>query len=512
MGYLESTTPGLYSGPPILDQNGKPWRETQGFDRRFALPQVVTFPALMNTAYKVYQSGRHDEALRKDPQFAHKMRNDALIMGILQERKLNAAIRKWHLEVQDERDPAQKAVKDGLTTVLKLTPEWHKLLYYLLEAIWYGRYGAQLSFVYRRLRLPYPVGKRVEYRSSAVPTIAAHQPVDGDKINFKWDGTPTIMVSGGAYGQMPGAETVIGTQSRELLLKGGWRQKFIIHKHEVLDAPWHMPEAAGMIHGVGARSTIMWLNWLRHEWLSNIADWCDRVGMGVRVWYYQANSDPSYKAVLKASKEQTSKTNILVPRFQDSRNTESVEFVDTSTSGADLLLRLQQHIEDIIERYLIGQTLSSGTEGSGLGGSGVAGMHADTKSNIAKFDCYNLGDTLSSDLVKPLQYLIYPELADVPVWFRFDVDEPDLTAVMGAVNQFVQMGGTVIEDDVRALIPNLRDPQPGDKTLGGQASQQGQPGMPGDPGTDMGGQPQITDAGNQPTEADFQDIVSDLGA
>jgi hypothetical protein len=103
--------------------------------------------------------------------------------------------------------------------------------------------------------------------------------------------------------------------------------------------------------------------------------------------------------------------------------------------------------------------------------------------------------------------LIYPELADVPVWFRFDVDEPDITAVMGAVQTFCNLGGSLIEDDVRGLLPGMRSPQPGDKTLGGQ--QQPIPGMPTPNGQSQPPQA-ITD--EQPTEGDFQDIQNKLGA
>lgn len=517
--------PGMVLSSGILDHEGKPWGRVKedGFD----LPHVLTFAALIGNAYRAYYQGQHDDAVRNDPEFAEAMRRDPHLRALLQERKMSTVSLKWHLEVPNERDKEEKAIKDGLTTVVAATPWLKQLFNNLLDAIWFGRAGAELEYQDRRLLIATPSGEKIK---RYVPCVRNHVAIEGDKINFHYDGTPIIQVYGPAVSDIPNADFTMTTASRGIALRGTWRRKFIIHKHETPDANFWRAEQAGSIHGVGIRSTLFWLAWLKKELLANVLDYCERTGLGLRVWYYQGGNTASEAAVANAAKNQTDRTNVLVPRFpnQAGKASEGVEFVDTGSNGAVLLLDILKHFDDQVERFVIGQTLSAGTEGGGLGGTGVASLHAMTKHKLIAFDADNLAECLTQDWIRPLCGWIYPDQKDLPISLKFDINVPDPAEVMASANAFYAMGGTLSETAVSA-VTGLESPQEGDKTLSqmklaeemASMQQPAQTGILGGdelggamPGTDNpgmpGGQMPGMAGGEEPRPEDYEEIVSHL--
>lgn len=426
-----------------------------------AVPHVLTFSAILGAAWRNYWNNRHDEAMKFGRDEALAMERDCYLMGLLNERKLGSSSLKWRIKVDKETDPWQKAVKDGITKIVEATKRFSDIRWSLLDAIWRGRQGHQMLFRWKTMPLPDPRRPGMELPTRALWT-PFHQPVNGDKIDYLWDGTPYVLINAARQDAIPNAETFPSNSGRALLLKGSWRTRFIIHRHEVKDADFFDVDAASAIHGVGIRSVLFWTNWLRQEWLANVADWCERTGLGVRLWYYQGGNARSKTEVSEAAKAQSDKTNILIPRYGENA-VEGVDYVDTASTGADLLLKLQQHLEEHIERYVIGQTLSSGTEGSGLGGTGVASLHADTKSKIIAMDAARLDDSLTDDWIEVVKKWTYP-WADFPVRFVSDVDQPDQKEIMQAVQTARSFGVDFRVDDVRGLT-GLPAPQDGDLTL-----------------------------------------------
>lgn len=456
----------------VLGPDGQPWG---GPEIGTAIPHVATFASILGQGWRAYQQSRYDEALRAGREEALSMRRDAFLMGIFNERKYGTVSLKWHIDVDNERDPEQKAVKDGLTQIVRRIPRFQSLLWYLLEAVWYGRYGSQLVWHWKEMSLPAPAaptmgipgmdpgGTSNSKSKRRAMTVQLHQPVNGDKIGHLYDGTPTILVHSTEADKLPDSDTVWTDMGHALALRGTWRSRFIIHRHEAVDADFFDVDAAEAIHGLGVRSILYWVNYMRQEWLANVADWCQRTGLGVRLWYYQGGNKKSKEEVSQAASAQSDKVNILIPRFGD-RPQEGVEYVDTASTGAELLLRLQEHLEKQLERYIIGQSLSSSADGGGLGGTGVADFQASTKAKIIAFDARNLEDTLTEDLLEKIKYWTYPEHRDMPVRFVFEVDQPNPTEMMGAVSTYIGLGGEVRDDDVRSII-GLAAPEDGDKIL-----------------------------------------------
>ena len=473
-------------GNPIRSQRPLTGPDGQPIDMSgFSLPHVLTFSSILNLSSHVY-SWRWDEAYKHSRENALSMRRDCFLMGLLRERQLATAQLNWHLEPESKRDPKQREAADYLTRIVKCTPRLQRMTMALLEAIWYGRYGSQLLLGYKQLG-----GQRIF-------AVTNHQALNGDKIQFRYrlakdgpeieDGTPVVLVHAGESNNLPNAEIVLTDRGRGLLLrKGYWRERFIIHQHEVEDADFFEAEVSGGLGGIGIRSRIYWLDWLRKEYLSWIADYIERVGMGVLIFYYEAGNPASEASARDAANKQSRNSVIVWPRpIGSEKQGAGVERIEVPMSGSEILLKLQEHIEQIIERYIIGQTLSGHAQGTGLG-SGVADLHADTKYKIVRFDAQNLEETLTTDLVEPLKKWNIP-WADFPIRWVYEVDRPNAKEQLEGAKTLFEMGVGLDAEEVRGFA-GLSKPEEGAELIEKQPEQP--PGNPlaGLPGGDRGQEP-----------------------
>lgn len=494
---------------PILGPDGRPWQHSHHYEPGMDVPHVLTFGSTFSSALKTYFHGGQDDATRNDEESAVSMRRNPHLMRLLSERIASVVTLKWHLECDDERDPRQKAVTEAVTTCIKQTPRLKAMLRYLSEGIWYGKYGAELAYEWRTLLLSDPENPG-QKKPTRAPVIARHIPVEGDKFGFFFDGSPYVRVHGTWANEIPQAQLINTTAGRGLHLTGTFRRKFIIHQHQMLDSPYLHGEMGASIHGVGLRHFCYWTWWLEAELLSYILDYAERQGCGVKVWYYQAGNKQSKDEVTRAAELSTNKTNIVVPRLmnQTGRSAESVEFVDSGSQGAMLLLQILKTFKDDMELLMIGQTLSSGTEGSGLGGSGVAAMHANTKHQLIELDADNLAETLTADWVRPVLGWMFPEWRDMPLRWVFEVDPPDVAARLQAVQTAYSIGVDFVKEEVRSLT-GLSTPQEGDETISQAQQMQQQAAMnpqpvPGD--GDGDGVPN-----EDGIEPDMSGLMADLG-
>lgn len=448
----------------IVDQFGEPYRNgsngtaTQKFANRFmggpesgfAVPHVLTFASILGSAFRNYYHGQYDEATRFSREDALAMRNDAYIMALLNERKSAVATLKWHVEVDNPRDAYEKAMRDGLTRLYRAIPRMTDLNLSGLEALWFGRAGDQFDYGNDLQIVKVPAMPKTS-AGGGLPTISVaanqdamdsrrclvmrnHMPVEGDKIDYDYDGNPYILITAMAANRLfdQGADvrvrertgwrafsdndrdvvpkikgehadigyTTIG--GRALYLKGNWRTRFRIHKHQVVDSSFFEPWKAGAVHGVGIRSVIFWYWWLRQEFLSNVTDWCARTGLGVKLWYYESGNAQSEAAVDQAARDQTDRVNIKVP-YTPGIDRPALEVVETSGTGADLLLRIVKHIEDYLERYIVGQSMSGGSDdtSAGFGDKGRADFAQNcvpldseilTRYGFKSYDMVEVGD------------------------------------------------------------------------------------------------------------------------
>jgi len=475
--------------------------EQRGPESGMAVPHVLSMQAIVGTAWRNYWHGAYDEALRNSVFNADAMRQDPFMRGLLDERKHGVCSLRASIEVDNERDPWQKALKDGLTQQWRSIWHSYDLNWYMLEAIWYGRYGGQ--FIWKKKVMDLPALPKAGGVAPGLPAILGapggrdkreclviqrHLPIEGDKIGYDYDGCPYILVAVQASTELTGRGAMVGpipdihaksmeygfttAGGKALYLRSpSWRQRFAIHANEILDGPFNSAEKGDQVHGVGIRSCAYWYWWLRDEFLCNVTDWCARVGQGVRLWYYPSGNPAAEAAINKAAVDQSDKVNIKVPYEPGTELQQPVQFIDTSSTGSDLLLRIVQHVEEQIQVYVVGQSMSQGAQennGSGFGDRGRADFARSTKWQITRRDAAKYGDTCTTDILDVMKKWSYPpEMQEIPARVVFHVDDPDPEKLLNAAKTFVGMGGTIREDEVRNPL-GFSSPQEGDKVLGGQ--------------------------------------------
>jgi hypothetical protein len=171
-----------------------------------------------------------------------------------------------------------------------------------------------------------------------------------------------------------------------------------------------------------------------------------------------------------------------------------VQFIDAPANGLGIITNLIAWAESHIERFIVGQSMSSGADNEGsLGGSGRADFAENTK--IQKVMGYkeSLEDAMSGceeepGIVSLVKKHTYP-WADFGLRFKLSLQDQDPAVVMSAVQGAAAMGVTFQMDEVRALT-GLSKPTESDQIVGG-VMQQPQEG--GDPGTGADDEDELTD-------------------
>lgn len=421
----------------------------------FALPHVITYSSVFSSAYRTY-SWRWDEAYRNSQADALSMRRDAFLMGILQERQLASSQLKWHIECENPRDKRQKACAEFIANIIKRMRGLPKFFYNLQDAVWYGRCGQHLAYNWRKdVRRPEGIPGHPDHPGEVL-VPERYYPIDGDKIQYRYrmtddgpeveDGIPVVLVHSAYGSRLPRGETVLTDRGRGLLLRSPyWRERFVIHSHIPDDADFFEAEMAGGIYGVGIRSRIYWLDWIRKEWMANVSDYIQRVGQGTIVLYYEAGNPQSEAAAIAVGNNISQQTVVVWPRPIGSEKAGSgIEVMSPAMSGSETLVRLMEHIEQIEERYIIGQTASSRAGAQGMGMHDISSME-DTKYRIARFDAVNAADTLSHDLITILMRWNCPE-EDYRLWFVFNTDDPKVAERIDAAYKLFTMGAKLVED------------------------------------------------------------------
>ena len=87
-----------------------------------AIPYQFTFASIIQGASKSFIALGYDEAVIHNRFNALAMRRDCRLMALLRERKEGTCSRKWSLQIDDEDDPVQVAVRDGMTKIIQSIP------------------------------------------------------------------------------------------------------------------------------------------------------------------------------------------------------------------------------------------------------------------------------------------------------------------------------------------------------------------------------------------------------
>ena len=479
-----------------------PSRELPGMPPNFGepvLPHVTTFQSIVSAASRVYRPS--DEALRDSKENARFMRNDPTIMECVEQRQRSVALLDWHIEPDNEQDNTQKWLADELTSILNASPRFMQYRENLLHAIWFGRYAIAHRWRWKKIR-----GKmRV--------VLENWMPLHGDKLAYRYDQT-TGDWNRTDIGIRVGAGFNIGdfvnhkwrvekshkVEATDLglayFLRPWERSLLAIHRHYVEDGEYEDPFSAGRVFGVGIRSRIYWCWYQKQEALAFLMEFLERSATGMEIWYYPWGSQEARDQTRKAAEERIGAGGniVLVPRPIDGEMAYGVDRIEPSMGGADSLERIiTEYFGHLIKRYILGQTLTSEAQSTGLG-SGLAEVHLDTYMQIIKYDSTNLEETMTTDLLEPLLKYNFPQYADLPLKFRIDTEAPDVDGKLAAWEKAFNMGLELKSQDVMDLIgatkplpsdDTLKNPQMDPEAMGGMGGMGG--GMPGMEGGMPGG-------------------------
>jgi len=469
----------------------------------YLVPPAREFSMVLNAATRTY-SYRFDEAMRDSWVKARAMRRDAFIRGLLEERILPTINRRWQLDVDDDRDPNQRAVRDALTKVVEAIPDFDAYKRALLDGVWFGRAGTQWNY----------------WRNPDVNdlwSLRRWDPVHGDSIQFTFDGVPAILMdamtagwyssNGATQGQWGDIRSTDRGGMALVLQRPTWRNRFAIHQHIREKADYFEGELAGSVQGLGLRGLVYWHYLIRTDALTWMLAYMQSVGqMDMMIFNFPWGNDQAKRQQEANANKIIGKAAFVVPR-NPAGNWNAVEQLSMNDAGLKALHDLiSEYFDRHIERLIVGQSMSAGADNdSGLGGSGRANFAKATKDEILVYDTNRLDEVLTRDLIKPLKQYNF-KWARFPV--RFKSVLPDLEA-----EKKVASGKTMVELKVPIKVDELREaagysrPEEGDDVVqpppdpNAGPMGMGGPGAPptpgGPPGTPQPGQPAPQQA--QPT-------------
>jgi hypothetical protein len=357
-------------------------------------------------------------------------------------------------------------------------------------------YGARLD----EMGLPNPdqqFGTGAKKRK-ALSVLQAWE-VQGDKIGHQLDGTPYVLVNSAYTNELrhldPNASIVNTTVGRALSLRGTWRKRFLLHYQFMEDRDFFLGSMQGdAIHGVGIRSHLFWCDFLKKDFLGRVAEFYDRIGLGVNIWTYPSGNVEALNAAQTAAKNQSDRANLFVPVIPGQERSTTLERLEVPTAGAGEMIKLVEYFDKQMERYVVGQEGSaSATSADGHSNKSSSEFQQDTKEAIARQDAAwhamsMTGDTYNPGMVSIMQEYSFPEtISDFPVSFVYDhgskMDQEKVTSG----KTLVDMGIPTRADDMRDAA-GFGKPADGDELVQPPQPAGGAPGG-GPPGAGGGADP-----------------------
>lgn len=452
-----------------------------------------------------------DVAYQMDRQLQRAMIQDPVVMEPLEGRMLPVSLLDWVIKPEDENDAEQKAAAKIVESIIRNIPSFLKLKKALMWGLWYGRYGVELRFAWDR-DPGKTYGDRLKEIKEGKPdkllTVAGWTPVHGDKIKMhQATGDFGVYVNTGEFQRNPNLGR--GHEANVYWIRGTVRDRWIVHRHEILDGDFFEPEKAGSISGVGLRERVWWPWWFKQQALGWMMNWMERLGMGFTIWYFDEDNAESEAKVREAATRYRGDTQITFPRGRDGSRGSGIDRIEASTAGGQFVIQvIDDYFGGQIKIMIAGQTLTSETGPTGLG-SNVAEKHADTKELFLRFDAANLDETLTTYLVSVIQRWCFPKLRG-KLRYESVIQKQDPEAVMNAADKLFNWGAELPEDHLRETV-GIPKPKPGEKTLKKQDGMM--PGM-GGPAAPMGGeapQPAVGDSAAEPTAGPQPDEAAGNG-
>lgn len=443
------------------------------------MPHIFSFVGRYGMIANAYSAS--DEALMHNAANAEIMRNEPMIMECIEARMRCVALLNWHIQPVDNdvlRDALDKTdsqetamairkalkkpksdaekIADKLTSILRHTPHFMKMRYSLMDAIWYGKTATCQTMGVRNIG-----GQRRIF-------VRKWEPRHGDKLIFRYADEsyeydpeqvgirigPTTHGHDDTWVDYAGFERKRIDPTQHGLVywfDGQQRRRMCIHRHIVEDGDFMRPEKAGSIQGIGIRSRIYWTWWAYQECLKLLLEYVERSALGIEIWKYPAHDPKAKERTEKAAQERGApgRSVVLVPvPTGEYGDMYGVQIVEPGLGGINELQNvLQEFFGHKIKRYILGQVLTSEAAATGMG-SGVADAHLATFHDIVRFDGLNLEETITTDLLRPLQQWNFPGTDDIFLRFVIDTESPDAQERIGSYQAAWSMGLKIRTEDM----------------------------------------------------------------
>lgn len=411
------------------------------------VPHVFTVSGAVGLAGKAYLNA--DEALRHDTANAARMRADCGIMECLEARQRASALLNWHIEPEDGKNAGQKELAADLKAIIERSPYFMEWRHALMQAIWYGRYATANQFCIKRIK-----GKNRT-------VLKRWEPRNGDKLVFRFDDgsgryeADQVGIKIGTLGQSRGyliRKQIEYCEHGQVYWLNDYERKLLsIHKHTREDGDFEDPYTSSRIHGVGIRSRIYWTWYAMVECLQRALEYLDRAAFGVELWRYPANNPQAKIQTQKAATQNVGggRSVVMVPSWPgDQADQYGVDHIEPGLQGIDRLMDvIKSYFGGKIKRYILGQTLTSEAEATGMG-SGVADAHMATFADIVAYDARNLEESITEEFVRHLQLWNFPKSEDIYLRFVIDTEAPNVEARLKAIKSAWDMGLKIKNSDI----------------------------------------------------------------
>lgn len=418
---------------------------------KWIVPHSQTYAGVFNW-YQKYYYNYFDESLIDSQENSLAMRHDGFIQELLYHRQIPTVVQDFSFECDDPDDPGQVKIRKQLHSVVNNISYFKQLLLQLLEAIYYGKSGSQFLWGKKRIR-----GREFW-------TVLQHDPVQGDKIVYRYNGTPGVMIYAGSISNLEPAlrPFIMNIDKGPALFFDDQkvRDRFIIHNFHRSDTDYlYESDKALGIQGLGLRDRFYWMWNMRAELIGWMLDALQRVGAnGMLYGYYQAGNPEARDATLDALRNLV-KENVAAFPTSMGATIDDIRNIQTNGIGYDVIYNIIVHLEGIMRRGFLGQNLSSQSAATGLG-SGVADLQGDMFQNIILYDSSCLGETIDDQLVKKILKFnkwkykgrwYYGDDLPFNVKFKFNVNKNNVQAIIQAAQTLYNMGVPLDMENLRDL-------------------------------------------------------------
>lgn len=430
-----------------------PPRDPAGMPKGDGLVPVAhpsMFAGLFSGSNRTYYQW-FDNALKNGRVNSERMLNDPVIVSSLRLRTTPTALLTHHCEPEDNSDEAQvEAAKQFDRMIKKLKGLQHLKRWLLYNGVWKGRSAGFLRFA--------RVWDAKTGRMFENP-VEFETPIDGDKLCFRYDRSLGVTVGAGFFGP---TEYVAGF-GRAYFYTPEEREQTVLFRFEPEDSDFFNPQQAGLVNGKGLRHNLYYLWALKSQLWSASIDFLEFWARGILIFYFEHGNAAHLDSVSQWVEQFDGQWQRLFPRMKDGGpGYKPVERIEANPGTNSFLQDLiTNYLDDLIRQIIIGQTLTTKADATGLG-SGVADAHVGTFEQVIKYDANLLDECFTYEIVEPWYRANYPGMPHG--YWKSEVDSPNVEQLMDSAETLYNLGGNIPEQSILEAM-GLPETKEGDTIL-----------------------------------------------